>query len=394
MGKKKPIKIAISGGDSWVNTGDEAILSGTLQLFNNLNSNIIIKIISGDREKTQTQFPKYDVINRKNLLEYISSISDIDIFIWGGGHLIQNTSSKLFLVYQFFLVMIPLMWNKKVIGFCLGAEIINGKFWQWLTRMVLNHFDLISVRDRFSFNVLKNLRIFAPVILSADPAVVLASEGQADSLIKESFQKPFVLISPRKWFDYRSSFFPVKYRRKIHKSEDKRFLDSLDVFRKTCDWLIEKYGFHVYFLPMYIKNEQNDNDVAKRIRKGMTQQSMAHVINNQLPPKTLIRIMKDAELLIGMRMHSTILGACAGIPIIGLYYQRKGRSFFETLDIHNYMLPIEEINLDAISAMTEKVLSSKKSIIMKIQKNLAVQKKLVQMTVNKINDQFIQNRDD
>jgi polysaccharide pyruvyl transferase WcaK-like protein len=142
---------------------------------------------------------------------------------------------------------------------------------------------------------------------------------------------------------------------------------------------------------MYIENEQNDNDVAKRIKNGMAHANLAHVIDDQMPPRTLIRFMENAEFLIGMRMHSTILGACAGIPIIGLYYQHKGKCFFQSMGIENLMLSIEDVNQNDLSDMIDHVLTNKSSIVRKTTNNLSNQKSLVQTTVNRIGRQFFQS---
>jgi polysaccharide pyruvyl transferase WcaK-like protein len=260
-----------------------------------------------------------------------------------------------------------------------------------LTKQILNKFELISVRDKFSLSIINDLGLDIPVILSADPAVMLNPESPTTMTNIIFPQSPYIILSIRKWFDYRSSLLPIKYLRKFELNENKRFLKSLDVFRKMCDWIIENYGFHIYFIPMYIENEQNDNDVAKRIKNGMAHANLAHVIDDQMPPRTLIRFMENAEFLIGMRMHSTILGACAGIPIIGLYYQHKGKCFFQSMGIENLMLSIEDVNQNDLSDMIDHVLTNKSSIVRKTTNNLSNQKSLVQTTVNRIGRQFFQS---
>ena len=389
MNNHRSKRIAISGGDSWVNSGDQAILTGTLKLFSELNEDLEIIIISGDKQKTLTQFPQYEIVDRKHLFQLIKAIKNVDVFLWGGGHLLQNTSSKLFLVYQFFLVSIGIILKKKIIAFCIGVEKINGIFWQWISKKILNKFDLIFVRDEYSLQVLRDMGLDVPIILSADPAVILQPDSDQDKENGLIPKKPYMIFSLRKWFDYQSSFFPVKYQRKLSKGESEKFLSTLEVLTQICDWIVNQYGINIYFIPMYIENEQNDNLVAQRIKNGMIHDDCAYIIDQLLSPMELLNLIKEAKILVGMRMHSTILGACASVPIVGLYYQRKGRSFFEALDLDDLMIDIEKIRLEDLAPIIERVLSDRDGIIRKIHCSLPYQRSLVRMTVRQIEEAFL-----
>jgi polysaccharide pyruvyl transferase CsaB len=390
MDNNRTKRIAISGGDSWVNSGDQAILSGTLQLFSELESDIEITIISGDKQKSIEQFPCYKVVDRKNIIQLIKAIKSVDILLWGGGHLLQNTSSQLFLVYQFFLISIGIILKKKVIAFCIGAEKINGRFWRWLSKQVLNKFDLISVRDDYSLEVVKSMNLDVPILLSADPAVILEPDLARDKNNAILPKKPYMIFSLRKWFDYRSSVLPVKFQRRFSKGESDRFLLLLKVFTQICDWITGQHGMNIYFIPMYIENEQNDNVVASQIRNGMLNKERAYIIDQQLSPKELLDLIKDAEILVGMRMHSTILGACASVPIVGLYYQQKGRTFFEALGLDDLMIDIEQVSFENLSSMIAGVLSDRDKIIHRLQDNLPLQRNKVRETVKYFKEEYFQ----
>lgn len=370
MPRKNGKVIAISGGDSWVNLGDEAILSGTLKLIEDLDSNFSIKIISGNKKITKNQFPDYEVVDRNNLLQYFIALKEVDVFFWGGGHLIQNTSSKIFLIFQFVLLLIPIIQKKCMIGFSLGAEKINGKLWQLLTKWILSHFRLISVRDRFSENVLKELDLKVPIRLTSDPAVVLSAPLVINPKLISLKKRPYVVISPRKWFDYKSALIPIKWQRKIQKSGNLKYKKIIKLFAEICDWLVENFDYNICFIAMYMSNEQSDDFAGKLIRDSMEHQEKAFILDWRISPIEMIGFIKDAELLMGMRMHSTILGACAEIPIIGLYYQNKGKKFFESLNLEKCAVPIETFDLDEIKTIIKRINSDQESILSTMRNNM------------------------
>lgn len=101
-------------------------------------------------------------------------------------------------------------------------------------------------------------------------------------------------------------------------------------------------------------------------------------------------MIKDAEILVGMRMHSTILGACASVPIVGLYYQQKGRTFFEALGLDDLMIDIEQVSFENLSSMIAGVLSDRDKIIHRLQDNLPLQRNKVRETVKYFKEEYFQ----
>lgn len=363
-------QITVSGGDSWVNTGDEAILTATLHLFREINPNILIRIVSGNGNKTETQFPDYEVVDRRNIFRFIKAIRKTDLYVWGGGHLIQNTSSKLFLIYHYFLLSLVIVHRVNLVGFCLGVEPINGKFWRRVTRLILNKFSFISVRDENSKKILDELQVATPIFVSSDPAVILSPDKDLNPELQELQYQPYVVLSPRKWFDYHSSLFPVKFYRQFSSADNERYLQTINVFGKVCDWIVDNLGFRIIFIPMYIENEQSDDFVATKIVEQMKRKEMTHIVKKQYPPQQLINFIQGAQFLIGMRMHSTILGACARVPIVGLYYQKKGESFFSALNLEDYSIPVEDFSLERMIRIIETIGPKKDSLIKEINTNM------------------------
>ena len=362
MKRNEVITILISGGDSWVNLGDNAILEGTIELLKKLSFPIEILILSGNSRVTKQNYPQYQIINRNNLCSLLVSIGKADVVVWGGGHLIQNTSSKLFLGYQLFILILAILHHKILIGFALGAEEINGRLWRYITKLILNKFFDISVRDTFSLKYLHQLGVKVPIRISADPAVILKPSLVTSQELNILSQEPFVLIAPRKWFDYQSSFLPVRFQRKLFNRNSLEFTTLLQKFAKISDWIIENYHFKVYFMPMYPGNNQDDERVSKQIIDLMEHKELTNIISGLEKPCEIIGFFANAELLLGMRMHATILGACANVPIIGINYQNKGGSFFDSLNLTHFAIPIEDFNIMNTIELIKEVLSNRSQI--------------------------------
>lgn len=381
----KKINICISGGDSWSNRGDRAILKGTLHLLNKIDFETNITIISANPQKTKLDFPSFTVINRKNVYSLLKILSQCDLLLWGGGHLLQNTSSKIFLVFQFYILLSALLQKKKVVGFALGVEEIHGFFWKKLSKLILDKFQLISVRDQHSKDVLVKLNVNIPIFVTADPAVVLEPSTKISKELIKNAAKPFVVIAPRRWFYYRSSFFPVSLQRRLFFKNIDKFTFVLTNFAKVADWIIETFDYKVIFVPMYPGKEQGDEEVSEKIISYMHHPESAFVINEDYDSSELIAFFQKAKFLIGMRMHATILSACGNTPTIGLYYQEKGKSFFNAIGLSDFALPIEEFTFEKIIPLIHSLALNSELLKNIIEKNLEVLKAKAYCNIELIN---------
>lgn len=334
--------ITIFGGDSWVNRGDEAILRGTLILLKKLKPLPSIQILTGNRTKTASQFPDCTAINRNNLLLVFKAFHNSDLILWGGGHLLQNASSRVFLIHQLLIIWIAIILKKKIISFCIGAEKISGNLWKHLVRITLDHMELITVRDNFTKDVIMELGINKSPILAADPALLI--EPSRAPFISHN-KKTYFIVSARRWFDYKSSWLPVSWQRSLRTAKKNvRSEDLLNTLAEGCDQIIEKHRLQVVFISMYPGHGQADEYEARYIINQMRHSESASIFDPNEDFNELQNLLSGAEFLIGMRMHATILSATANRPVIAIYYQNKGREFLYNIGQSKFTISVETLS--------------------------------------------------
>jgi polysaccharide pyruvyl transferase WcaK-like protein len=54
-------------------------------------------------------------------------------------------------------------------------------------------------------------------------------------------------------------------------------------------------------------------------------------------------MIAGADLFFGIRLHSTILSTCIGIPSLTFYYVPKGKSYFKQIGIPENSFPVESL---------------------------------------------------
>ncbi|MGL5034292.1 MAG: polysaccharide pyruvyl transferase CsaB, partial [Microcystaceae cyanobacterium] len=153
------------------NGGDEALLVSLLQI---LPSEIEAIVLSANPQQTQQSYAVQSCPNR-SWSQVFTVLRQSDIFIWGGGSLMQDVTSLNSALYYGGLMAIAQLLGLKTIALAQGIGPLNHPLTRWLTRTVLSRCDGITVRDEASLALLTNWGIGAT--LAPDPVWLLQGES-------------------------------------------------------------------------------------------------------------------------------------------------------------------------------------------------------------------------
>ena len=101
-------KVLLSGYYGFDNSGDDAILKAIIKDLKENESSIDIVVLSKNPEKTREVY-KVKAVDRFNLLEVYRAMKATDLFISGGGSLLQDVTSSRSLWYYLMTMEIILL---------------------------------------------------------------------------------------------------------------------------------------------------------------------------------------------------------------------------------------------------------------------------------------------
>ncbi|MSQ14923.1 MAG: methyltransferase domain-containing protein [Dehalococcoidia bacterium] len=351
-------RILIWGGDSWANLGDSAILSATIAALKETIPEAELLVTSARPGET-TEAHNVPSIKRTPA-RMLKALAECDLLVWGGGQLLQNASSKTFLLLQLCLLLTAKLMHKKVICYAQGVGPITDPVSRTLAGIVVGSLDAITVRDRYSYDQLKDLGINeAAIQVTADPAIALkpASAERAEAIMRyEGLTRPFVVLALRRWGHYKSNFLPVSVYAKAgrwptgHSESFARFLSDI---ARLADQIASQLKAQVLFLPMSPGDDQGDEAIAETVLGMMTERESGLVLRGRYHPFELKALLGEAALVIGLRTHSVILACSAGTPAIAISYSGKGESFMTALGLPEYSLPFERAFFDRLWPMVK-----------------------------------------
>ena len=265
------------------NEGWRAKLESSLKAIKHSNLPEKITVLSSNPEKTARL---YDV-DSEYFLKFFKPILETDVLISGGGSLLQDITSLKSLIYYLTVIVIALVFNKKVVIFAQGFTPFRTKLGKFFTNFVLKYCDKIYVRDIKSQELLKTMKINSELV--SDPVFGI-----------ENFSNEHKGIG-------------VQLRSFPSLTED--FLNNL------ADSIAEK--FKDKEIKLLSLQDSLDFSVLESFSKKLEQRGVKSKIYKNESILDTINLISGLEYLIGMRFHANLIAAKAGVKVLGINYDIK-----------------------------------------------------------------------
>lgn len=307
-------RVVIGGYYGFGNVGDEAVLAGILVALRSSLPHDDVVVLSGNPTQTRRL---HGVKAAPRITGALRTLPGADLFISGGGSLIQDVTSARSALYYLGVLGLATVLARATVVYAQGIGPLRRGWVRALARRILARTTLITVRDEDSVGVLKDLGIVRPVHLVADPAFVLVPtpSGQIQDVIG-SHHAPRIGVAPRSW-------------------RDDAFVDALVEGLRAARRRLGETEFIVLAL-------HPDRDLALCTRVA---QDVGGRVLAGLPPRDLMAVVGTMDLLVGVRLHALIASVLMGVPPIGLSYDPKVDGFLRRIGLGR-LLPLAGLRSD------------------------------------------------
>ena len=325
------MKYVIVGNYGAQNLGDEMILEGLLEMLKKADNSADICVLKGNEK-----FPagiksgiKWIFGGNKNTKE---KVKNCDYFILGGGGLFGSLSQYANIIWG--LQAMYAYQNKKPV-LMLGQSVgkIKNKYVQKFVKNLFNKSDLISVRDEKSKENLREIGVTKKIVVVPDLA--FARENKAENQMPSKD----VIIALRQMKDLSQSF----------KIQIARFVR----------WLKEEEKMNVKFVNFQTGPVDNDEILHDEIKKMIGDDS----IENLSPQSTqeVIRLFKNANFAICMRLHSIITAMQAHTPFVAINYSEKVRNLMDYMGAKENLLEMQNVSFETLKNFYKKTAGSEET---------------------------------
>lgn len=341
----KTVLIAGAGTFSHLHAGDEAILATMANDLRSLAPGADLAVVSANPSGALAPYGIRE-IHSQDITQIINAAQASGLLILGGGGLfhdyggvdLSNLLTKSHHGQGFYLgfALLATLLNKPLMMYGVGVGPLQSELGRSTVRLAFEQAHIATVRDQESKELLESLGIAGERIqVTADPAFNFqpAADERVEQLLgsiaKTSFARPLVGVALRPW---ELGVAPNYWEHEVAAALD-RFL--------------EQYGGAIIFVPFHRKDElpDSDRDVSERVRSRMKYQSQTMICADECRPEEKAGLLKQCDLVLGMRLHSLIFAIKFGVPAVALSYDAKVANVMTSVQSSEYT-----INLDALTA--------------------------------------------
>ncbi|HAG84615.1 MAG TPA: polysaccharide pyruvyl transferase CsaB [Cyanobacteria bacterium UBA12227] len=300
MGQRRAVLCGYYGKG---NGGDEALLASLLQM---LPKSVTPLVLSGNPSQTHKRYG-VQTCDRTSAFQVVQSLRQSDIFIWGGGSLIQDITSAASPVYYGGLMGLAQNLGSKTIAWAQGIGPLKRPLTRWIARQSFANCTAVSVRDQGSAAILANWQI--PFIIAPDPVWALDS-APVNGL--------WDLPAPRVAINLRSH--PTLTPERL--ANLTRAIVHFQKATQTCILLVPFQA-------------SQDLSIAKSIQSQLTGPNQIFHLED---PRELKGLFRGVEMAIGMRYHSLIMAAAEECRCFALSYDPKVSHLMAELNLPGWDL--------------------------------------------------------
>lgn len=325
--------VIICGYHGFSNSGDETLLKVIVDGLKRSCPDVRITVLSMQPKKTAAA-NGVEAVFRYDILRICALMRSADLFVFGGGSLLQDATSTRSLYYYLAILKIALDNHVQVMLYGNGIGPLHKQKNRAATARILNRVQLITVRDEGSARLLEQIGVTVPqVLVTADPVFSLQlTYGDEGSLREEARipqGKKYALFAIRKW----KTLTEAHYR-------------ELAVF---CETLYRQQDIVPLFIPMQYPE---DVDAAAMVGEYLT--TPWGQISRNMSVDEILTLIRNAEFVVAMRLHALIYSAISDTPAIALSYDTKVKDFMR-MTHQQTCLDVEAVDTEKLLTMVQTI---------------------------------------
>ena len=292
------------------NAGDDAILVCMIRQLRQQDPDLPITVMT--RQPRQTaMLTGVSTVHIFNTLAAGRVMKKSQLYISGGGSLIQNVTSNRSLSYYLYSIRQAKKAGCQVMMYGCGIGPVNGEKYQAQAARVLEeNVDLIALRDPESLETLRSFGVHTPrVHLTADPALLMeGDDAAAGRYLAQNGLNPqgnYSLFVLRPWDGTQ---------------------EKLAAICAAADYGWEKYGL----APLFYTLEPSRDAEITRTAAGMVK-APCHVLPPVEEGAALCGLMGRMGLVVSMRLHALVFACAQQTRVAAISYDPKVSGFMSYL---------------------------------------------------------------
>jgi len=291
------VNFLINGYFGFGNAGDEAVLAAMLAHLRVLDSGATFTATSGNPKQTE-EMHGCGAISRQNPRELLGAISKCDVFLSGGGSLVQDVTSVRNAIYYTTLLRTARMLGKPTMVYAQGVGPLRSQTARKAARAAFQGARIVTVRDGDSAKLLREIGVTRAVEITADPVWDLSNVESGSRKSEKGSGGQEWVVALRSWpgEDGGAAGRIVSAVRGAAREAG-----------ATLRFLAMQPGVDDALLGSLVAPEEWMETKGKH-------------------PREIVSAVSGASVVLAMRLHALIFAASVGVPVVAFDYDPKVRA--------------------------------------------------------------------
>ncbi|MCL1794917.1 MAG: polysaccharide pyruvyl transferase CsaB [Oscillospiraceae bacterium] len=347
--KYKNCDFVLGGYYGYGNIGDDALMHSVIGNILQKKSDVKICLLTKNPKKQQRRldgcFANIVAKPRFNFPSVKKAIKKSKALVFGGGTLLQDATSGRSFGYYSWLLKTAQKLGKKTILYANGIGPLYEEKNKERTKLLMQKITAATIRDRESYDILEKMGIDNDKItLTEDEAMTIGKNSHLNSYEKDF--KEFI----------KGEYIVISARKQKHMS-----VEFLEKFSAAVNAICRSNNLIPVYLVMHPKEDRKISEYLSSLDKRAYLADVGGDISKALA------IVRSAEAVVAMRLHALIFAAVFEVPMIGIAYDPKLRSFLGSIyESDAYTCPLKNFSKEALTDKFSVLISNKEEIKGKI----------------------------
>ena len=327
------------------NVGDDAILQSAAASVRSSGLDPVVVAWDPTVVREETGFPALSARGASGPL--YRSMRTAGAFLLGGGGLIKDYGgSPTSLRHWMRGLQVAAGAGVPTMTWSVGVDPLLYPESERLVRETLSRVDAVTVRDTESAERLRDLGVRQEVTVTADPVPAYVARHRRDPA--EESAEPHIAVALRHWYAFQDRV-----------ADPEAFDRALSALAGGLGEVCRRRGARVSFVPFRAVEGDDDRQVAARVAALMDPETVT-VIDDPAPGigDTIARL-READVVVGMRLHAAVIATTLGVPTVALSYAPKVSAYMDEVGLSDWCTDMGEVRAEWVTERVESALDQR-----------------------------------
>jgi polysaccharide pyruvyl transferase WcaK-like protein len=341
------------------NRGDLASRWGVLKTLHQLGKQQVTIFCRGIEDIPALPYPSVPYGPIRNFYHTRTgwqALMQADTVLWSVGLDLQDDSSLAKIFYLLLNFLKFRLLGLKIFILFQGAGPLTTPIGRAVTKLLLGLVDTFVARDPGTYRLIQELAPRTKRLLAHDAIFLPGFEEEIESVKNSNspaLQKylldssqPAIGINLRQWYHFSSSILPYQFSKESYRTRSlAKMQQVLAAYKHLIQQLLNGLDANVLLISAYqpgIVPWEDDLDWLAQVKEGFSNNERVLLLDDPLTMPEYYYLMSRLDLMIGMRLHSSLTALRFAVPSLNISYTLKGGDILNHLSLSDSVIPLSE----------------------------------------------------